>query len=132
MTALLLVSVLATAIPIGVFLRGLIPLFWLMIFTVLIQVFFGAGGHVYWQWGWLSVTHNGLTSAGLILMRFVLIILISTILTFSTQPLAIADGIESLLSPLRKLHFPVATLALMLSLALRFVPTLMDEAEKKS
>ncbi|KRK97134.1 ABC-type cobalt transport system, permease component CbiQ related transporter [Secundilactobacillus odoratitofui DSM 19909 = JCM 15043] len=130
MTALLLVSVLATAIPIGVFLRGLIPLFWLMIFTVLIQVFFGAGGHVYWQWGWLSVTHNGLTSAGLILMRFVLIILISTILTFSTQPLAIADGIESLLSPLRKLHFPVATLALMLSLALRFVPTLMDEAEK--
>ncbi len=63
-------------------------------------------------------------------MRFVLIILISTLLTFTTQPLAIADGIESLLNPLRKVHFPVATLALMLSLSLRFVPTLMDEATK--
>lgn len=130
MTALLLLSVLATSIPLGTFIRGLIPLFWLMLFTVLIQIFFGAGGHVYWQWGWLSITRNGIDSAGLILMRFVLIILISTILTFATQPLAIADGIESLLNPLRKLHFPVATLALMLSLALRFVPTLMDEAEK--
>lgn len=130
MTVLLLASVAASAIPLRVYIRGLMPLFWLMIFTVLIQVFFGAGGHVYWQWGWLSVTQNGLNSAGVILMRFVLIILISTILTFTTQPLEIADGIESLLSPLRKVHFPVATLALMLSLALRFVPTLMDEAEK--
>ncbi|MTV81920.1 energy-coupling factor transporter transmembrane component T family protein [Secundilactobacillus folii] len=130
MTLLLLVSVFATKIPLGVFIRGLMPLFWLMIFTVLIQVFFGVGGHVYWHWGWLVLSQNGINSAGLILMRFVLIILISTILTFATQPLEIADGIESLLSPLRKLHFPVATLALMLSLALRFVPTLMDEAEK--
>lgn len=130
LTALLLVSVAATAISLRIFLRGLRPLLWLLIFTVLIQVFFGAGGHVYWSWGILAVTHDGLISAGLILMRFVLIIMISTLLTFSTAPLDIADGIESLLSPLRKLHFPVATLALMLSLALRFVPTLMDEAEK--
>lgn len=130
MTLLLLASVAASAIPLKVYIRGLMPLFWLMIFTVLIQVFFGVGGHVYWQWGWLVVSQDGLNSAGLILMRFVLIILISTILTFTTEPLEIADGIESLLSPLKKLHFPVATLALMLSLALRFVPTLMDEAEK--
>lgn len=130
LTAVLLVSVAATAISLRIFLRGLRPLLWLLIFTVLIQVFFGAGGHVYWSWGILSVTHDGLISAGLILMRFVLIIMISTLLTFSTAPLDIADGIESLLSPLRKVHFPVATLALMLSLALRFVPTLMDEAEK--
>ncbi len=130
MTVLLLASVAASAIPLKVYIRGLLPLFWLMIFTVLIQVFFGAGGHVYCQWGWLVVSQNGLNSAGLILMRFVLIILVSTILTFTTEPLEIADGIESLLSPLRKVHFPVATLALMLSLALRFVPTLMDEAEK--
>lgn len=130
LTVLLLASVAATAISLRIFLRGLRPLLWLLIFTVLIQVFFGAGGHVYWSWGILSVTHDGLISAGLILMRFVLIIMISTLLTFSTAPLDIADGIESLLSPLRKVHFPVATLALMLSLALRFVPTLMDEAEK--
>lgn len=130
LTVLLLASVAATAISLRIFLRGLRPLLWLLIVTVLIQVFFGAGGHVYWSWGILSVTHDGLISAGLILMRFVLIIMISTLLTFSTAPLDIADGIESLLSPLRKVHFPVATLALMLSLALRFVPTLMDEAEK--
>lgn len=130
LTVLLLASVAATAISLRIFLRGLRPLLWLLIFTVLIQVFFGAGGHVYWSWGILAVTHDGLISAGLILMRFVLIIMISTLLTFSTAPLDIADGIESLLSPLRKVHFPVATLALMLSLALRFVPTLMDEAEK--
>lgn len=130
LVVLLLASIFATGISLGVFLRGLRPLLWLLMFTVVIQIFFGAGGHVYWQWGWLSVTHDGLINALLILMRFILIIMVSTLLTFSTQPLEIADGIESLLSPLRKVHFPVATLALMLSLALRFVPTLMDEAEK--
>ncbi|WP_288529856.1 energy-coupling factor transporter transmembrane protein EcfT [uncultured Secundilactobacillus sp.] len=130
LTVVLLGSIILAGVPARIFIRGLRPLFWLLLFTVVIQIFFGAGGHVYWQWGVFSITHDGLVSAGLILMRFVLIILISTLLTFTTQPLAIADGIESLLNPLRKVHFPVATLALMLSLSLRFVPTLMDEATK--
>lgn len=126
----LISSILLSGVSLGFFIKGIRPLLWLMVFTVIIQILFGAGGHVYWSWGWISITQQGVISAVYILLRFLAIIMMSTLLTLTTQPLQIADGVEELLKPLKKIHFPVETLALMLSLALRFVPTLMDEATK--
>lgn len=112
------------------FLRGLLPILFLIVFTVLLQVLFTTGGHVYWHWGWLTISSLGLTNAAFIFIRLVLIIFMSTLLTLTTPSLSLADAVESLLKPLRKLHFPVTEVALMLSIALRFVPTLMDQTTK--
>lgn len=117
-------------IRIGFFLRGVRPMIWLILFTVGLQIFFTKGGHVYWSWGWLAITNYGLINGAYIFVRFVLIIFISTLLTLTTQPLSLADAVESLLKALRYLHVPVTELALVLQIALRFVPTLMDQTTK--
>ena len=132
--ALLLVFTLAligiSKIKLLFFIKGVKPLLWLILFTVLLQIFFTRGGHVYWQWGFLTLTQYGLINGAYIFMRFVLIIFMSTLLTLTTPPLSLADAIESILKPLKVVHFPVYEVALMLSIALRFVPTLMDETTK--
>ncbi|KRK71130.1 energy-coupling factor transporter transmembrane component T family protein [Lacticaseibacillus nasuensis] len=130
MFAGVMVMIAASRIRIGFFLRGVRPMIWLILFTVGLQIFFTTGGHVYWQWGWLHVTHYGLINGAYIFCRFVLIIFVSTLLTLTTQPLSLADAVESLLRPLRYLHVPVTELALVLQIALRFVPTLMDQTTK--
>lgn len=112
------------------FLNGVKPLIWLILFTVVFQVLFTTGGTVYFQWGFLAVTSNGLINGAYIFARLVLIIFMSTLLTLTTAPLELTDGIEHLLRPLAKLGFPSHEIALMLSIALRYVPTLMDEAQK--
>lgn len=129
LSLLLIVVVLMSGVSIGYFLKGIRPLIWLIIFTVLLQILFSSGGHVYWHFGPFSVSDLSLINGGFIFVRFLLIIMISTVLTLTTTPLAIADGVQTVLKPLKKFHFPVDTLALMLSIALRFVPTLMDEME---
>ncbi|WHQ78393.1 energy-coupling factor transporter transmembrane component T [Latilactobacillus curvatus] len=132
--ALLLVFTLAligiSKIKLDFFIKGVKPLLWLILFTVLLQIFFTRGGHVYWQWGFLTLTQYGLINGVYIFMRFVLIIFMSTLLTLTTPPLSLADAIESILKPFKVVHFPVYEVALMLSIALRFVPTLMDETTK--
>lgn len=112
------------------FLRGLLPVLFLIVFTVLIQVFFTTGGHVYWHWGWFTLSSAGLINAAYIFIRLVLIIFMSTLLTLTTPSLSLADAVESLLKPLAAIKFPVTEVALMLSIALRFVPTLMDQTSK--
>lgn len=132
--ALLLIFTVAligiSRIKLDFFIKGVKPLLWLILFTVLLQIFFTRGGHVYWQWGFLTLTQYGLINGAYIFMRFVLIIFMSTLLTLTTPPLSLADAIESILKPLKVVHFPVYEVALMLSIALRFVPTLMDETTK--
>ncbi|WGN89748.1 energy-coupling factor transporter transmembrane component T family protein [Ligilactobacillus faecis] len=130
LTGATLIFVLLSKIDLRYFIKGLLPLIWLILFTVLLQVFFTRGGPVYWQWGPFSLTQFGLVNGVFVFCRFVLIIFISTLLTLTTPPLAIADATESLLKPLKKLKVPVYEISLMLSIALRFVPTLMDETTK--
>lgn len=129
LSVLIIIVILMSGISVAYFLKGIKPLIWLIIFTVLLQILFSSGGHVLWHFGPFSITNESLVNGGFIFMRFLLIIMISTVLTLTTTPLAIADGVQTVLKPLKKLHFPVDTLALMLSIALRFVPTLMDEME---
>ncbi|MCH5463820.1 energy-coupling factor transporter transmembrane component T family protein [Levilactobacillus tujiorum] len=124
-------AILASKISLGFFLKGIRPLLWLIVFTVVLQLLFSpAGGHVYFHWAFVNITQFGLINSGYIFIRFLLIIMMSTLLTLSTQPLDIATGLASLMKPLRWIKVPVDTLAMMLSIALRFVPTLMDEANK--
>ena len=130
LTVFTLIGVFLSKIDIGFFLRGVRPLIWLILFTVALQVFFTNGGEVYWQWGIFRLTEFGLQNGAFIFCRFVLIIFMSTLLTLTTPPLELSDAIEHILRPLKAIKFPVHEISLMLSIALRFVPTLMDETEK--
>ena len=117
-------------IKLSFFINGVKPLIWLILFTVILQVLFTGGGTVYFSWGPIVVSQEGLLNGIFIFCRFVLIIFMSTLLTLTTMPLSLTDAIEYLLRPLVFLKVPVYEIALMLSIALRFVPTLMDETEK--
>ena len=130
MFAFTLVAILLSRVSMRFFIRGVKPLLWLILFTVMLQLFFTRGGEIYWQWGVLSITEFGVLNAIFIFSRFVLIIFMSTLLTLSTPPLSLSDAIEYLLRPLKAIRFPAHEVSLMLSIALRFVPTLMDETEK--
>lgn len=123
-------AILLSKISLRFFLKGVKPLIWLIIFTTALQIFFTKGGTVYFSWWIFSLSEYGLINGAFIFCRFVLIIFISTLLTLTTPPLALADAIEYLLRPLNYIKFPVHEVSLMLSIALRFVPTLMDETEK--
>ncbi|CAM3231419.1 energy-coupling factor transporter transmembrane component T family protein [Vagococcus fessus] len=122
--------ILLSKVSIKFFIRGVKPLIWLILFTVVLQVLFTKGGTVYFEFGIISLTELGLRNGAFIFSRFVLIIFMSTLLTLTTAPLALSDAIEYLLRPLKVVKFPAHEVSLMLSIALRFVPTLMDETEK--
>lgn len=130
LTALVILAVILSKIDLKFFMNGLKPMIWLILFTVVFQLFFTGGGEILFQWGILKVTTLGLINSAFMFIRLVLIIMASTLLTLTTGPLELTDGIEHLLRPLAKVGFPSHEIALMLSIALRYVPTLMDEAEK--
>lgn len=125
-----LLAVKATQLKPKVFWDGVKPLIWLILFTSLLQLFFTVGGTVYWQWTIFALSSYGITNAIFIFIRFTVIILISTVMTVTTKPLEIADAIEWLLKPLKLVRVPVDKIALVMSIALRFVPTLFDETLK--
>jgi energy-coupling factor transport system permease protein len=112
------------------FINGVKPLIWLILFTVILQILFTSGSTIWFRFGPVVISQEGLLNGVFIFMRFVLIIFMSTILTLTTMPLSLTDAIEYLLRPLAAVKVPVHEIALMLSIALRFVPTLMDETEK--
>ena len=123
-------AVAATKLKPKVFWDGVKPLIWLILFTSFLQLFFSVGGTVYWQWTIFALSSYGITNAIYIFIRFTVIILISTVMTVTTKPLEIADAIEWLLKPLKIIYVPVDKIALIMSIALRFVPTLFDETLK--
>ena len=125
-----LTAIRLSTIKLSFFINGIKPLIWLILFTVVLQVLFTGGSTVYFDWGPIIVSREGLLNGVFIFCRFVLIIFMSTLLTLTTMPLSLTDAIEYLLRPLKVVKVPVYEIALMLSIALRFVPTLMDETEK--
>lgn len=117
-------------VRLGTYLRGVRPLIWLILFTVSLQVLFTAGSVIYVEWGFITISNYGLINGFYIFCRFVMIILISTAVTLTTKPIDLTDGINALLRPLRLVKAPVDELSLMLSISLRFIPTLLDETQK--
>ena len=120
-------GVLLSGISISYFLKGLRPMIGLILFTVIFQMLFTPGEHIIFHVWILKISTESLINALYIFFRFVLIIFMSTVLTLTTPPLTLADGIETGLAPLKKIKVPVHELGLMLSISLRFIPTLMDD-----
>ncbi|MBS4197895.1 energy-coupling factor transporter transmembrane component T family protein [Lederbergia citri] len=110
--------------------NGLKPVLILVIFTFFLQIFFNKEGPVIFSLGFINIYEEGLRLAIFISLRFTLLVFVTSLLTLTTTPITLTDGIESLLNPLKKVRFPVHELALMMSISLRFIPTLMDETDK--
>lgn len=127
LTVFTFLGVALSRIKLSYFLKGLRPMLGLILFTVIFQMLFTTGGEVLFQIWFLKITTYSLQNAFYIFMRFVLIIFMSTLLTLTTPPLTLADGIETGLAPLKKIKVPVHEIGLMLSISLRFIPTLMDD-----
>ncbi len=128
--AFVLYAVSISKIPFSYYINGLKPLTFLIMITVVFQLLFSQGDTILFEFGWITITQEALINGLFIIIRFVLIVTMSTILTLTTTPLEIADGIEALLKPFKRFNLPVQEIALILSIALRFVPTLMQETEK--
>lgn len=122
--------VLLSRVSLSYFIQGLLPMIGIISFTTTFQLFFTPTGQAIFRFGFLTITDKGLELALLIFARFLLIILFSTLLTLTTTPLSLADAVESLLKPLKPLRVPAHEIGLMLSLSLRFVPTLMDDTTR--
>ncbi|MEX2785665.1 energy-coupling factor transporter transmembrane protein EcfT [Streptococcus sp. H49] len=122
-----LLTILLSQVKLRFFLNGIKPMVGIILFTTIFQIFFTQGGTTLFQFWFLKISSGGLSQAALIFMRFVLIIVFSTLITLTTTPLSLADAVESLLQPFAKFKVPAHEIGLMLSLSLRFVPTLMDD-----
>lgn len=110
--------------------NGLKPVIILMVFTFLLHVLFTREGAVILDLGFLKIYEEGLKQGIFISIRFLVLVFITSILTLTTSPISITDGIETLLNPFKKIKLPVHEPALMMSISLRFIPTLMDETDK--
>lgn len=110
--------------------NGLKPILVLIVFTTLLHLFFTKGGAVMFEFGWITVYEDGARQAVFIALRLLIIIILTSLLTLTTSPLQLTDGLERLLTPLKRFRVPVHDLALMMSIALRFIPTLLEETEK--
>lgn len=121
------IIVLISGVKLSFFINGIKPMIGIILFTTFFQVFFTTGGEILFHYGIIHISTEGINQAILIFMRFLFIILFSTILTLTTTPLNLADAVESILKPLEKFRIPAHEIGLMLSLSLRFVPTLMDD-----
>ncbi len=110
-------------------LRGLKPVLFIIAFTAVLNLFY-TPGEVLWSWWVLTITREGVRTAIAMMARITLLITGTFLLTYTTSPIQLTDGLESLLNPLKKLRVPVHELAMMMSIALRFIPTLIEETDK--
>ena len=116
-------------VPVSYIMRGLKPILLILIFTFAPNMFM-VDGRILWPWKLLKITAEGLEVAVFMAIRLVLLLMGSSMLTLCTRPLALTDGIERLLSPFKKIGLPAHDIAMMMTIALRFIPTLLEEADK--
>ncbi len=116
-------------LPVSLVLRSMKPVLPLILLTAVINLFY-AQGEALWQWWILRITAEGIANAVFIAVRILCLIVGTSLLTYTTSPTALTDGLERLLSPLKVLRFPVHEIAMMMTIALRFIPTLIEETDK--
>ena len=129
LTAVTAVMIWISGVPMIMMLRSLKPLWWIILFTFIIHLFSNPGTPIAKVWIF-TMTWEGVRQGCFISLRLILLILMSTLLTFTTSPLKLTDALESLLSPFRRFGLPAHELAMMMTIALRFVPTLIEETDK--
>ena len=110
--------------------KGLTPIFFFLIFTLMMHIFLTKGGYVLVEWHGITIETNGILEWLYISLRLIGIVMIATIMTLSTSPIDLTDAFERLLAPLKMFKLPVHQLSMIMSIALRFIPTLMDELDK--
>ncbi len=126
----LAVCIAVSRIPVKAFVHGLKPLLVILIFTGILNLFFTPGETVLVTFWRITLTLEGITRAIFMMARILLLISGTFLLTYTTSPISLTDGLESLLSPLKKLRLPVHELSMMMCIALRFIPTLVEETDK--
>ena len=130
MVLTLIAAVAVSRVPPRSLVKGLKPVLFILIFTALLNVFY-TPGRILWQWWILKITLEGIFTAFFMALRISLLIMGTFLMTYTTSPIMLTDGMESLLGPLKKLRVPVHELAMMMSIALRFIPTLIEKSEAK-
>ena len=126
----LVAAIAISKIPPKSIVRGMKPLVMILVFTAVLNIFFTAGETVVFKVWIITVTLEGLVRAVYMLVRILLLVTATFLLTYTTSPIALTDGLESLLGPLKKLRLPVHELSMMMCIALRFIPTLIEETDK--
>ena len=116
-------------LPLNLIIKGVKPLWFIILLTVLIH-FFTTKGEIIFSWWLLSVTQEGLDQGLMMAMRLVFLLIVSSLLTYTTSPIVLTDGIEKLLRPFKRIGVPAHELAMMMTIALRFIPTLLEETDK--
>ncbi|MDX8047341.1 energy-coupling factor transporter transmembrane component T [Gracilibacillus sp. S3-1-1] len=132
LTLFALILVFLTKLPIAYVIKGITPVWFLIIFTFILHLIITKDGAVLIEIGAFKIYEGGVVQGFIISLRFFLLIMVTSLLTLTTAPMEITDAIEELLAPLKKIRVPVHELALMMSISLRFIPTLLDETEKIS
>ena len=117
-------------VPVRMLLKGLKPLRIIIILTFLLNLFFTSGDTVWVEFWIIRITKEAFLQALFYSLRLVFLVAGTSLLTLTTSPIALSDGLEMLLTPLKKIHFPAHELAMMMTIALRFIPTLLEETDK--
>ncbi|MGL4762406.1 MAG: energy-coupling factor transporter transmembrane component T family protein [Sarcina sp.] len=128
----LILAIVISKVPFSFIYKGLKPIFILIIITSVFNIFMikGSPETLIWKWKFFEIYQDGIIMAVKMVLRLMLLIMGTSILTLTTSPIELTDGIENLLNPLKKIKFPAHELAMMMTIALRFIPTLIDETDK--
>ena len=126
----LAISIALSKIPVKSILKGMKPLVMILVFTAVLNIFFTEGETVLVNLGFAKITLEGLQRAFFMLIRILMLVTGTFLMTYTTSPIALTDGLESLLNPLKKIKVPVHELSMMMCIALRFIPTLIEETDK--
>ena len=130
MVLALIIMVLLSKVPIKVILKSIKPIAIIITFTAILNIFYVTDGDPLFDWKFIHITTGGVFTAIFMIIRIIALVVASSLLTYTTSPTLITDGIERLLSPLKFMKNSVHTIAMMMTIALRFIPTLVDEFEK--
>ncbi len=126
-----LVSMIALSkVPVKFIFKGLKAIVVILLITMIFNVLLTPGETIYWKWKFISISKEGLILAGKMALRLVFLVTGSSVMTLTTTPNQLTDGLERLLRPLNKIHVPVHEISMMMSIALRFIPILLDETDK--
>ncbi|MBS4021456.1 MAG: energy-coupling factor transporter transmembrane protein EcfT [Dethiobacter sp.] len=129
-SALLLGLLASSGLPLPYFFRGLKPVYYILLFTLIVHFFMTRGGDVLFRLGPLRVEETGFYLGLFMVIRIIILVVSTSLLTLTTSPIALTDGLEYLMKPLRRIGVPSHEIAMMMTIALRFIPTLMEETEK--
>ncbi|HBG55496.1 MAG TPA: transporter [Ruminococcaceae bacterium] len=129
MVALMLVVLCLSGVPVSQYFKSLKAILFIVLFTAALNLFYGSGRRV-WGWKFMQITDGGIGNAIFISVRIVCLILFSSVLTFTTSPTQLTDAMERIMKPLQVLHVKVHEIAMMMTIALRFVPTLLEETDR--